>query len=56
MKIIFSSFTLLLLVNKPLMLLLLNKVRQERVGDGATPTFGQWGLGGGYGKIDYSIF
>jgi len=56
MKIISSSFAIFLLILKPLMLLLLNKVRQERVGDGATPTFGQWGLGGGYGKIDYSIF
>lgn len=38
------------------MLLLLNKVRQDRAGDTAAPTFGGWGFDGGHGKIDNSIF
>ena len=30
------------------MLILLNKVREERLGGEASPTFGQWGTGGGH--------
>ncbi len=48
---------------KPAMLLLLNKVRQDRLGGEASPTFGKWGLATGswglstgHGKIDDFIF
>ncbi|CAF1290626.1 unnamed protein product [Rotaria sordida] len=38
-----AFFAIFLLILKPIMLLLLNKVRQDRLGDTASPTFGDWG-------------
>ncbi len=38
------------------MLLLLNKVREERLGGETSPTFGQWGSNTGHGKIDDLIY
>jgi hypothetical protein len=43
------SCAILLLVLKPIMLLLLNKVRQERLGD---PLFNTWGSASGYVSVD----
>jgi len=37
------------------MLLLLNKVRQDRAGDTTSPPFVGWGVGDGNSKIDYFI-
>ncbi len=51
---------------KPAMLLLLNQVRKDRLGDATSPTFGGWGVNAGAGagavpgpvpgKIDKYIF
>ncbi|CAF1455722.1 unnamed protein product [Rotaria sordida] len=38
-----AIFAIFLLLLKPIILLLLNKVRQDRLGDAASPTFGGWG-------------
>ncbi|CAF2742315.1 unnamed protein product [Rotaria sp. Silwood2] len=38
-----AFFAIFLLILKPIMLLLLNKVRQDRLGDTESPTFGGWG-------------
>jgi len=63
-KVNFCSFAILLLMFKPAMLLLLNQVRKDRLGDATSPTFGGWGVNAGAGavpgpvpgKIDKYIF
>jgi hypothetical protein len=50
--LLLNSFAIFLLLLKPVMLILLNKVRQDRIGTGTSPTFGRWGLGAANGKVD----
>jgi hypothetical protein len=50
------SFAFFLLFLKPVMLLFLNKVRQDRLGENTSPTFGGWGSSNPTpGKIYFSI-
>jgi len=47
------TFAIILLILKPLMILLLNKVRKERSGDmnDSASTFGGWGQRDGYTEV-----
>ncbi|CAF0982546.1 unnamed protein product [Rotaria sp. Silwood1] len=40
--IVSAFFAIFLVILKPIMLLFLNKVRQDRLGDASSPTFGGW--------------
>ncbi|CAF0742384.1 unnamed protein product [Adineta ricciae] len=42
-----AFFAIFLLLLKPIMLAFLNKVRQDRLGENASPTFGGWGTNAG---------
>ncbi|CAF0837977.1 unnamed protein product [Adineta steineri] len=46
-----AFFAIFLLLLKPVMLLFLNKVRQDRLGENTSPTFGGWGVGGNAASV-----